>query len=293
MRKRMERNKILADIFSLGKKAKTIAENISKHAYKNAFYYGREATHWLHEKAKGHLKRYLEKPEGDISESLCEDRKSIRRIAKHLGIPFLVHFTRIENVPSIMKYGLYPRSRLSELPYKVITNDEMRLDGYPEAVSLSIAFPNHKMFYKYRNVRNGDWAVLLIDSSVLWEYECAFCKHNAADSKVRYLPLEYLKSPRSFASMFKDNIDEFSRHEQALMLYDPTDPQAEVLVFDIIQASKIKKIIVENDASKQKLLSDYGIKAQVDNSFFHARCFIRRKCFYEDTICLCKERKNG
>ncbi|PJF38016.1 MAG: DUF4433 domain-containing protein, partial [Phototrophicales bacterium] len=142
--------------------------------------------------------------------------------------------------------GLCPKILLEDLPYDVTINDELRLDGHEDSVSLSIAFPNYKMFYRYRaNTQSRGWAVIAINPSVLWECECAFCKHNAADSRIARVPLEKLKSLSSFQAMFAEDesgnalagilgVDykQETRETNKLKSFDPTDPQAEVLVFD-------------------------------------------------------------
>lgn len=62
-------------------------------------------------------------------------------------IKYLVHFTRIENLSSIMSYGLIPVASLSERRIDYVNNDLYRIDGFENATCLSIQFPNYKMFH--------------------------------------------------------------------------------------------------------------------------------------------------
>lgn len=74
----------------------------------------------------------------------------IERIVTERNIRWLVHFTRIENLESILENGLLPRNNFEGLDVQPLTNDAFRLDGFLEATSLSIESPNYRMFWKCR-----------------------------------------------------------------------------------------------------------------------------------------------
>ena len=107
------------------------------------------------------------------------------------------------------------------------------------------------MLYKYRmDDESVDWAVLLLNKSVLWQKECAFCRHNAADARISRQPLDALTTEAAFRGMF-DEIDGLSsREDQKLKAYDPTDVQAEVMVFDIIEPEYILGIVFDSEDAK-------------------------------------------
>lgn len=164
-------------------------------------------------------------------------RQDIKDIAETLKIPYLVHFTRAANLETIIKHGLYPKSRINEIGVTPQINDHHRHDGRPESTSLSIAFPNGPMFYKYSQESSAKWAMLLMPPSLLWKKDCAFCRHNAATTHISTTPVEDLKTSQAFLGMFEDD---GTREEECLEPYDPTDVQAEVLVFDVIEPHCIK-----------------------------------------------------
>lgn len=173
--------------------------------------------------------------------------ESIVQIVKERKIDALFHFTQLSNLEGILKYGIYPRTMLDVLPYPVAVNDNLRLDERPDSVSLSLGHPNHSMFFKYRMLARSQWVVLIIDPSVLWESDCAFCKRNAAKDCISRLPLEALTGSAALNGMF-DELDELpSRSEERLRSQDPTDHQAEVMVFDIIASEKIKGVIFQDN----------------------------------------------
>ncbi|GFZ86267.1 DarT ssDNA thymidine ADP-ribosyltransferase family protein [Sphingobium fuliginis] len=178
------------------------------------------------------------KLEAYFRERLLQTRVSQR------SLPFLVHFTRVENLPSIMCHGLRSISAMQSEKIAFRWNDEQRLDGHEDAVSLSIAHPNDKLFYRWRmsNPQQG-WAVLLLDPSVLWTCASAFCAHNAADRRISRQERTALSSVAAFDAMFADQDGQTSRSTQNLRLCDPTDVQAEILVFDPIPAALVSSAI--------------------------------------------------
>lgn len=194
-------------------------------------------------------------------------RQAIQVHATAIEVPYLLHFTRVTNLPSIMAHGLYPIARAHEIGVAPDVNDQLRLDGYRNGTSVSIAFPNSQMFYKYRKDCEGvDWAVLVLHRSVLWTKDCAFCRHNAADARISGLPLAVLKTPQAFSGMFDEIEGHKSREEQKLKGFDPTDVQAEILVFDVIEPQYILGVVFEKDAVRNAYAAHLGER----KSYLHA-----------------------
>lgn len=208
-------------------------------------------------------------------------REEIQKIATDRKIPFLVHFTRVENVQSIMQNGLLPISKARDMGITPAVNDEKRLDGRLNGTSLSIAFPNGSLFFKLRNnFQDIDWVVLAIHSSVLWSKKTLFCKHNAADSSISGISDDILQSAEAFNSMFNEIEGFDTRAEQGLKVHDPTDVQAEVLVMDSIEPEFIlgglfnNNIVRDNYSKyfgKRKLLVHEGKKGVFANRTYYRK----------------------
>ena len=166
-----------------------------------------------------------------MMQAQTKDAAAIRRAVEARQIPFLAHFTRLENLAGILEKGILPVSSLGEAG---ICNDDMRLDRYPEAVSLSVSFPNYKMFYKYRCLNpDANWAVMEISPEALAEIPSLFFPSNAADARFRSLNEEGLKALMGiggFSGMFADS-PSGCRQEKGLPESFTTNPQAEVLAF--------------------------------------------------------------
>lgn len=208
------------------------------------------------------------------------NKQEIKKFAIELEIPYLLHFTHIDNLESILEKGLYSRKTVDGMDQEIITNDEGRYDGRINTISLSIAHPNDRMFTKYREV-NEDWCVLELSPNLLWELDCLFFKYNAADGRISGKDDEELSSIDAFRSMYEelDGLD--SREDQCLEPYDPTDKQAEVLVFDYIPVDYIFGVFVSNRQVKKNyknILKGYMVTINRPGKGVYASRFYRRKC---------------
>lgn len=174
---------------------------------------------------------------------------AIREHALAVAIPYLLHFTRVSNLSSILTHGLYPIGRVDEINASPTINDQHRLDGHRDSTSISIGFPNCKMLFKYRMAdTTAEWVILVLHPEILWAKNCAFCRHNAADARISSLPLASLKTPQAFVGMYAEIEGLGTRGDQKLKSYDPTDEQAEVLVFDVIEPRYIVGAVFEKES---------------------------------------------
>lgn len=225
----------------------------------------------------------------NFSHSMCStyrmaemQRDEIRKHVEKLGITSLYHFTRIENVPSIMEHGVLSLGEIGKRKIHAVTNDVRRFDGRVEGVSVSVSFPNYKMFAKYRyDLPEVKWTVLEIDPRVLWEKDCAFFKHNAADGRVNDIPLHFLKGLAAFRRMFSgEQVHLASESGDIRAIFDPVDVQAEVMVFDVIEPWMIKKAYFNDKAAMLSCLPHLldGVAVFVGNgaSVFSSRAYFRR-----------------
>ena len=176
----------------------------------------------------------------------------IQKFCKERDITTLVHFTRIENLRSILGEGLRGRSIL-ETRGQVRFNDPQRWDRHKDAICLNISFPNYRLFSKFSRPSvdspsdYSQWIVLLLKAEVLWELDCAFCQENAASNLVRYVLLEERKKPDALEGLFEEvycdtNGHVYKRLSQQIPSHYSTHPQAEVLVFDQIRIEYIKEV---------------------------------------------------
>lgn len=179
-----------------------------------------------------------------------DNKEQIKARAKERGIEWLVHFTHIENLESILEYGIIPRLQAEQLNKSFgggfIFPDPYRADG-KNASCLSIMFPNNKMlWHKRQEYSDEDWVFLLLRPDILWECDCAFYPTNAASAGLNHRPVENFQTAAAFEAMFDDTVIRETRFEienisrsADLKAYLPTDVQAEVLVFNNISTNYI------------------------------------------------------
>jgi hypothetical protein len=177
---------------------------------------------------------------------------------KNRGIDYLWHFTKIENLPSILANGLTPRVTLDAQGAAVAYNDAHRFDGQLGANCLSVGHPNYKMFYSLRRQDfTQAWVVLAIKPEVLWVKDCAFCHENAASNNVVAIPIHYRKGILAFQRMFDEIAGKPSRSTLNLGNKCPTNPQAEILVFGVIEPQYIIGAITQTKDVEERLKGQY------------------------------------
>jgi hypothetical protein len=174
-----------------------------------------------------------------VAAKQAQELAAMRTLIHTRQISHLFHFTRIENLEQILTDGIVPRAALASGSF--VANDLLRADGYSEASSLSIGFPNYKMFYKYRSnapIDCAGWAVIAIDPEAMLDHPCLFYRTNAAANESvcqSQRDRAALMGEAGLQAMFAEPCAGL-RNELGLLVHYTTDPQAEVLAFGNIGA---------------------------------------------------------
>ena len=191
------------------------------------------------------------------------------------GVKFLMHFTQESNIDSILKYGLLPKKELSASVPVATVNDSLRLDLRENMSSLSISFPNYKLFFKWRKAPKNErvkWGVIVFNASILYHKECLFCQTNAANGLVSAEMEEHLKGVSAFYSLFDEIEGKPSRQELGLDSYYTTDPQAEVLVKGIIEPEYITGLAFDDQILSEEYQRKYPAhQIKMDKELFRYR----------------------
>lgn len=184
---------------------------------------------------------------------------------KERGISTLIHFTRIENVENIVKYGICPLTECENKSIVPYVTDEQRLDQLREFSSFSVGFPNYKMRYKKEKENNYKFAIIVIyidaikninSENIIYSY----C--NAASGGCHNA-----KGLAGVKSLF---YNQELRNDRKLPDYYTTDPQAEILINGIIDSKYFKYIFVGNEEEYQYLKSK-SIDSVIDKRAFLPR----------------------
>ena len=199
-----------------------------------------------------------------------DEKEKIRHFCNERKITNLIHFTKIENIIGILDIGINSQSYNYEIAKKHRINDTGRFDYRTHMISLSISYPNDKMFYKYRkNDPLQQWVVLCISPSVLWELDCLFCPTNAANSSISSASDESLSGSLALEKLFSQQTDK-------LKSCYPYDSQAEVLVNNHIPSRYIQSIFIDKNID-MCILSEINYDVRVNSFYFQNRDFILNK----------------
>jgi len=193
-------------------------------------------------------------------------------------IEYILHFTRVENLDSILYSGLIPRDELERTGTNSTFNDEYRYDNCKNALCCSVGHPNYKMFYSLRmNNPRTEWCVIGIKKDVLWNKDCAFCIENAASNSVTSISINQRKGLQAFMKLFDEIENKPPRNVLAIPDNCPTNPQAEILIFDRIEVDNIIGVVFQS----QQRADEYKTKYNKDNFFIYHKAFFYPRKDYE------------
>lgn len=206
--------------------------------------------------------------------------QQIAEFCKSRNITEICHFTRIENLKGILSEGLLPRATLESRPAAKlpIFTDELRLDRQRNASCLSISFPNYKMFWQKRKLSGDDnlWVVVLYDYSAITRHNCAFTTQNAAANI--HSDLASRNTVDHLAELFGD-FGTIRRNDLRIPANYPTNPQAEVLAFEMIPAKYVKKVIFFSQIRAEKWLGESHLIYPLNRYSYNGGMFTYRMDF--------------
>lgn len=185
--------------------------------------------------------RQDERERKEVFEYLTEKRK----------VPFFVHFTPIQNLPSIFKYGIMPRSALAEKKIDAVMPDDYRLDACMDYISFSVSFPNYRVLYSKTQRTPHSYAVIIIDPSIVLDLPISTISYlptNAASNEINKDLSEYvgLKAVKElFPAEYHSERANVIRSQLEIPEKYPTNPQAEVFICSVISPRYIREIVVE------------------------------------------------
>lgn len=185
---------------------------------------------------------------------------------KSKKIRHLIHFTNIDNVESIMQHGIIPRTTRIQKGIKFKWSDEKRSDEHPERSCFSVGWPNELMLYKKQEYEHMEFAILLIDISVIDKIDSENIYYSAINAATS--GASFSKGLYGAESLFKEDKE---RRREIFHLPDdfPTNIQAEILIRDIIPPEYIREIHV----NKHEYLSVFDsltstVELKLDGKYF-------------------------
>ena len=216
---------------------------------------------------------------------LNERRSAYRYLVEERDVQYLMHFTPVENIQSILDNGIIPRYYLMRDRKNVVVTDEERWDNRPDCTSFSISFPNYRMMFKKQN--DFKFALLLVDPAVLLDLsidQIYYLPDNAARmSKYgidNYKGLDALKG--LFSTPVKTNIGTKTREELDIPDCFPSNPQAEVFIGGTVKPKYIKAVVVDDPSYAKALRNKLRLPPDWDESMVgHSISYFKQRVDYK------------
>lgn len=211
-------------------------------------------------------------PPEEISQDMA---KALSRHFKNRRIFYLTHFTRLENLTSILKNGLLSRAAMkSDSKFAAVKFNEPQLpSAWQWAVSLNISFPNYRLFYKLQERSGYDWIVLLFDINLLLDQPFYYFPYPAASlihtPHFQKAISPYLQHLQSFEKLFTDT-ENVQRSMLEIPDSYPTNPQSEVLTFSPVSMQALREVHFFNDYKfNQWFLQNTDLVLSIDKKLWH------------------------
>lgn len=186
-------------------------------------------------------------------------QEDIPRFLFARNITSMFHFTSIKNLESIASNGFLGRETLSSKNLIFIPSDEIRYEPILDGVCFSLSRPNYYM--AARKKMSGHEMVLLELhglSDLLTHYNFVASPGNFGSSilkrKIESWPEEFIGG-QGLMNMFGNSM---VRRKYSIPDFEPTDPQAEVIMLDGVPWSFVRKIYFPNAAT-------YSVNDQLTN----------------------------
>lgn len=178
--------------------------------------------------------------------------KAVRQLVKKNRLSCLTHFTRTDNLKSILQFGILPASILkSNRTFEAVHQNPVHLpQGWEGLVSLNISFPDYKLFNDLNEHVPSDWVILLIDTRILTDFPCYYFPGRALDL------INKAPAPRQFLTDFQkasdlkklfEDREDVKRKDLEIPSFYPTDPTSEILSFFPIAPAYITQVFFHSD----------------------------------------------
>jgi len=176
-------------------------------------------------------------------------RADIPRFLAARNITSLFHFTSIKNLESIASNGFLGRETLKNRDLSFTPSDQIRYEPILDGVCFSLSRPNYYM--AARKIISGHEMILLelqgLDE-LLTSFNFVASPGNFGSPilkrKIESWPEEFIGG-QGLMNLFKNPS---IREKYAIPDFEPTDPQAEIILLEVIPWRFVKKIYFPNSA---------------------------------------------
>ena len=226
--------------------------------------------------------------EDESSNTLKNRSDGLKKIIQEIEarkIKYLIHFTSIANLESILTNGFIPRYNLENDRVHFEFNDSERRDGRKDCTCFSIEYPNEFFMkrYKHKNL-----CVLRLNMRKVIQFhdgKIYYTIHNAATKMCRDMLStnpDFLPTYKAFINIFREENPDtrypYTRTEKSLKPYLPTNHQSEVLVAGKISSKFIDSVFFNSEEQFNKFIHNMDNVTLLDkfsyicnNFYFNSR----------------------
>jgi hypothetical protein len=200
-----------------------------------------------------------------------ELQEKISKTVQKRQITKILHFTPIENLENILRFGLLPRVYIRSACLSPVSTpifpDNYRRDGKPNCFCVSVSWPNYRMLsskiYDER-IKSQEWVLIEFNSRVLTKFKFDFYRTNAAKKE------SLSRGSGTFEELF---FDPALRKKLALQTNFTTDPEAECMSEGNIPPDEIVGIHIATPYMKlskktDRIFKTLGAKKLLNSNLF-------------------------
>lgn len=203
-----------------------------------------------------------------------EEGNRLRAFLKERRIDTLIHFTRLENLTSILTYGLLSRSAIENdiRVGRVRWNEPELPAAWRTMISFNVSYPNYRLFYQVQAQRGFEWVVLVYDAALLLQlpfFSFIFPAANLIRTPI--FQSDIAPSLQSFAAFESLFLDTDTVRRRLLQIPDsyPTHPHSEILVPEPVSNSYLKEVHFYNEYKfEQWCVQNQALASIVDKNLW-------------------------
>lgn len=195
------------------------------------------------------------------------------------NISSLYHFTSVKNLKSIVLNGFLGRETLDKRKIKYIFSDGARDEPLIDGICFSLSRPN--IYMAAKKIKRGLDDLILLElqnaAYLLTQFNFVAIPGNFGGlqfkSRLQNWPEEFIGA-KGLLNLFNSEI---IRRKYRIPIYEPTDPQAEIIILDPVPWTCVYKIYFPNSLDKiikeqinqiiSQLPTGYVLQSQIKDVF--------------------------
>lgn len=244
---------------------------------------GKYKTMGLWKKIKNIFSKDSKSQNQIIADIDVEQLEEIKKNIEDKKISKLVHYTRIENLYSILKFGLVPVDYQLRMGIQSVKTSIKPKEWEKLYTSCTIEHPySYELYKKNQKNRKIKWALIFIDAKVLYSGENnVYFFNRPARFLLRKKKPKDFNNAEAFKSMFDKQINPGGRRpfrrKKKLESFYPTDAGAEILIEGIIDKKFIECVCFETKKDMDAYVNMYNENLLEDYNYLIYKDYFKKR----------------